>query len=129
MEELWEDIHLGPLCVEHINRILGYNLKAANVTFFGHAQKHAFEEKPHRHPICKPHYGDLVSAPTHIGQQEKYVGKAFELIKQCDNGGPIVLIGIGISLAKGGVYTIHTAYPINTNTLGRRLRIGTVWPV
>jgi hypothetical protein len=128
-EEKWADIRLGPLCVHHVNRVLGFRLKVANVTFFGHAQKHAYEDQPHRQPICEPHYADLVTAPTHIGQQEKFKGKAFELIKQCPNGGPIVLIGVGLGLAKGGVYGIHTAYPINLNTLQRRLRIGTVWAV
>jgi hypothetical protein len=90
------------------------------------ASSHAFETRRHREPICQPHYADVIERPTHVGQQPKYKDKAFELIKECAGGSPIILLGVGISLAKGGVYAVHTAYPIHVNTLQRRIRVGTV---
>ncbi len=128
--DAWKTITLGPLPFDIINHHLGLTLVAGDVVFFGHAQKHAFEPAPHRHPICMPHLADVVANPTHVGQQPGHIGKGFDLVRVIV-GGPIILIGIGLVPLKkrGGVYTVKSTYPIDRNTLARRLRLGTTFIV
>jgi hypothetical protein len=122
---IWKTIALGPLPVAAIDRCLGLALVAGEVVFFEHAQKHAFEKQLHRHPICMPHLADTVTDPTHVGQQPKHRGKGFDLVRVVP-GGPIILIGIRlVPLKKSGVYTVSSTYPIDQDTLARRLRLGT----
>ena len=127
-DDAWKTIRLGPLCVAHVNRLLGLALAPGVVVFFPDRQEHAFGDEPHRHPICSPHLADVVSIPTHVGQQPKYIGKAFELVRAVASG-EIVLLAIRLRPTRGGVYKVKTTYPIDRNTLERRIRIRTLFEI
>lgn len=120
-------IVLGPLPVAIIARCLGLTLREGDLVFYPHAQKHAFGKDATRHTICTPHLAATVTAPTHVGQQPKYKGIGFDLVRVVPDGGPIILIGIGQlePLPKRGVYTLKSVYPIDAAALQRRIRLGT----
>jgi hypothetical protein len=121
----WRTIVLGPLPIMTVNRCLGLELRAGDVMFTADAQKHAFGKKPERYSICNEHCPAVISAPTHIGQQPGYESEGFDLVKIVDDG-PIILMGIGLHpTKKGGFYTVQSIYPIDRNTLQRRIRVGT----
>ena len=125
----WKTLHLGPLCVSEINRYLGLNLSPGNVVFFWHAQKHSFKNKPHREPICAPHYKSAILNPTHVGQQPNHIGKGFDLVYRSGPAAPIILLGINLKPLKGTLYTVKSAYPIPLDTLERRIRIKTTFEI
>jgi len=123
----WTTIELGPLPIEAIKYYLGISLAPGQVVFHWHAQKHAFEEedKRYREKICSPHYVSTICDPTHVGQQPKYIGKAFDIVRVVSDVGPIVLLGIGITPQKKGIYGVHSAYLLESDTLERRIRVKT----
>jgi hypothetical protein len=128
---IWNNIRLTALPVDAVKRCLGLALAPGTVYYYAGAQHHAFFEpdKRQREAICKPHYMDVVSAPTHVGQQPQHVGKSFELVR-VTAAGPIILMGIRLKpIKKSGYYVVKSTYPINVDTLERRIRIGTLVPV
>lgn len=125
----WKAIALGPLPVMIINRCLRLELRAGDVMFSADAQKHAYKRKPERYPICCPHYQDVIASPTHVGQQPGYEDDGFDLVKIMP-GGTIILMGIGLRpMRKSGIYTVRSVYPLDKNTLERRVRVGTTMVV
>jgi hypothetical protein len=127
----WTTIELGPLPIEAIKLYLGISLAPGLVVFYWHAQKHAFEaeNKKHREKICYPHYVSAICEPTHVGQQPKYVGKGFDIVRAVSDTGPIVLLGIGMTPKKKGIYSVHSAYLLDSDTLERRIRVKTTYKI
>lgn len=121
---MWKTINLGALPVVQIQRCLGIELAPGILEFSADAQAHAFKKVPTRESICKPHLFDVVARPTHVGQQPKYVGTAFELVRVVPDG-PIVLIAIGLAQTRSRAYGVRSVYPLDRGTLERRVRIET----
>jgi hypothetical protein len=127
---IWTTLNLGALPVDLILACLQIKLSPGDLLFSADAQEHAFKEQPHREPICRPHLANVVAAPTHIGQQPKYVGKAFDLVHRVGDDGPIILIAVGLRpYRKSGLYGVHSVYPIDESTLNRRVRVKTCTPI
>lgn len=130
-DRVWHTIYLGPLPVEKIHRCLGIELAPAEVVFWGRRQEHAFKKEPHREPICSPHYKATVADPSHIGQQPRHKDKGFELVKVVPVHGPILLaIGLAVVKSRGrSLYVVYSTYPLQQNSLERRIRKGTTFVV
>jgi hypothetical protein len=122
---VWFTVTLGPLPLYAVER-RGLNLSAGSVVFHAHAIKHTFERIPERRLVCWPYLGLAVNSPTHIGQQPKYAGVAFDLCHALSDGGAILVSVLMTPTSRAGViYPVTSAYPIDQNTLDRRVRIGT----
>lgn len=116
------DIGLGPLPIAKVKTCLGLDLPQADVRFFAHRQDHAYSKEPHREAVCSPYYATVIANPTHIGQEPRYTGVAFEIVLAVAPSGPIVLMVINLARTRRGLYSVHTAYDINQNKLERRVR-------
>lgn len=121
---VWHTLDLGPLPVEALAK-LGIQSEPGVVRFHSHAMKHTFEAVPSRRPICWPLLGDVVNNPTHIGQQPKYVGTAFDLVHAVQNG-PIILVSILLkpTTRDPHKYAVTSAYPLDLGSLERRIKKG-----
>jgi len=129
----WTTIRLGRLPVAAINKYLGLTLVPGNVVFFWKAQEHSFTKEPHREPICSPHYADVITNPTHVGQQPKHKKKGkdegFDLCRKISPTGLIILMAIKMTPLKSGVYVVRSSYPLPLDTLERRVRIKTTFEI
>lgn len=117
---------LGPLPIEAVAQCLGLNLKAGDVMFYAHAQRHTFKGKPERN-ICIPHIQTVISTPTHVGQQPGYEGDSFDLVCVLPSG-LIVIAGISMKIKKG-LYPLKSVYPLKKVTLENRVIAGTTKPI
>jgi hypothetical protein len=105
----WTSIKLGSMPFDIVKNYLGIDLTPGPIIFHWDAQKHAFgtDDRKHREPICSPHYIDTIAEPTHVGQQPKYIGEAFDLVRMASDKGPIIIMGIGLKPNKRGIYSVQ----------------------
>lgn len=103
----------------------GLTLDAGTVHFGIPAQRHALRRHPDSYPDCVPHLEAVVATPTHVGQSPHHEEDGFELVRVVD-GGPIVLLAIKMERTESGIYIATSTYPIDVNTLERRIRKGHV---
>ena len=122
---VWHTVELGPMPVVALARI-GIQAEAGTVVFFNRAMKHTFEAYPQRRGICWPWLGAAVCTPTHIGQQPKHVGTGFDLT-YVSPAGTIILVSLLLTPIKRDPhkYPVTSAYPVDMDSLERRLRVGT----
>jgi hypothetical protein len=127
----WTSVKLGLVPVDIVKNYLRIDLVPGPIIFHWDAQKHAFgaDERKHREPICSPHYTNTIADPTHIGQQPKYIGDAFDLVRVVSDKGPIIIMGIGLEPNKRGIYSVRSTYPLDFNSLGRRVRLKTTFKI
>lgn len=114
---------LGDLPLIHLQKC-GLVLSAGPVHFGIPAQKHAIKRHPKEYALCEPHLHDVVLAPTHVGQSPHHVSDGFELVRAVASGGLIVLLAVKLVPTAGGFYMATSNYPIDSNTLERRVRKG-----
>jgi hypothetical protein len=114
---------LGELPLECLEKA-GLKLAAGSVHFSIAAQKHALSHHGDDFYLCEPFLAETVASPTYAGQGPDHKGKGFELVLHTRRRDLIVLVAIHLKPTKAGTYIVKSAYPINSNTLKRRLRKG-----
>ncbi|PWW04125.1 hypothetical protein DFR52_101816 [Hoeflea marina] len=73
---------------------------------------------------CVPYLAQTVTDPTHVGQSPRHAGKGFELVREVNEAGLIVLVAVLIKPTGRGVYMVKSTYPIGSGKLENRLRKG-----
>ncbi len=114
---------LGELPVHQL-KSFGLHLTKGFVTFSIPAQKHAFRSHPDSFMSCVPYLSQTVTDPTHVGQSPKHVGHGFELVREVNQAGLIVLVAVLIKPTGPGIYMVKSTYPIDRDKLANRLRKG-----
>lgn len=87
------------------------------------AQKHALKRHPEDFPKCLPYLQEVVETPSLCGQSPHQLD-GFELIKEIDDQGLIVLVAVKITRSSSGIYIASSTYLIDKNTIDRRVRKG-----
>lgn len=118
------DLEIGPMPVEAINRVLGYDLDPGTAVFSTAAQLHANRQHPAEYPKCLPHIGQVVLTPMFLGDDFANSGK-IELISKVRGVEPDVGILVAISIEiTDGKYQIASVYPISQRKIEGRLQKG-----
>lgn len=73
---------------------------------------------------CVPYLSQAVTDPTHVGQSPKHAGQGFELVREVNQAGLIVLLAVLIKPTGQGIYMVKSTYPIDRDKLANRLRKG-----
>jgi hypothetical protein len=119
----FKPLMLGQLPVHHL-KAFGLELAEGNVTFTIPAQQHALKSHPDSFMSCVPYLSQTVVDPTHVGQSPKHAGKGFELVREVNEAGLIILVAVLIKPTGRGIYMVKSTYPIDSDKLENRLRKG-----
>jgi len=120
-----DDIDCGAMPVDDINRTLGTELDPGEVVFYGHAQAHAERRHPKDYEACLPHVGDVISAPSYVGDDVKNPGK-IELIRKIPALGAGLLVAVTLEPDDSGRYVVCSVYPISHKTIENRRQAQTL---
>ncbi|WP_037377574.1 hypothetical protein [Sinorhizobium americanum] len=112
---------LGKLPIDALKKA-GIAVGGGDVVFSIAAQKHAISRHAHEFKMCRPYLALAVNSPTHVGQGPEHKNLGFELIYEQVDGDIIVLVAVHLEPRSDGTYIVKSAYPINRNTLERRIR-------
>src|SRR5690606_2410519 len=118
---------LGDLPADHLQKF-GLECAPGQVAFSIPAQKHAFERHPDTYMSCSLYLAQTVVEPTHVGQSPKHADQGFELVREIDDAGLIILIAVLIKPTKRGIYMVKSTYPIDIGKLENRIRKGHLIP-
>ncbi|ATQ67638.1 MULTISPECIES: hypothetical protein [Methylosinus] len=117
------DLILGPLPVEMINRVLGYELDPGDVILSRGAQIHASRRHPDEYPVIQPHVSAVVTAPLYVGDDINNHGK-IELVGRIVAAGAIILVAVNIEPDARGRYHIASFYRISEQKVQSRREKG-----
>lgn len=112
---------LGPLPTEQLAKA-SFNLAEGEVHFSIPAQKHAYGRHPDTYMSLVPFLSETVINPTHVGQAPDHHGRGFELVREIQSAGVIVLVAVTLRPTNSGIYHVMSTYPIDRNKLERRVR-------
>ncbi len=117
-----QEILLGPLPHEEINRTLGLELNPGPVVFTVPAQRHAMKSHPDDFQACLPFVALTVKEPSYAGDDFKNPGK-IELIRRMpDKQG--LLVALVVQPDDKGRYHVASMYPIPQSVIDRRRQAG-----
>jgi hypothetical protein len=115
-------LNLGVLNTNMLYACLRLVLGEGEVHFSIPAQKHAYKHHPDSYMTCLPFVPQTVQAPTRVGQGPHHAAEGFELIRRFPKQGLITLVAVTLTPSNEGVYQVKSVYPINDDTLARRVR-------
>jgi hypothetical protein len=116
----FKPLMLGQLPVHHL-KTFGLDLGEGSVTFTIPAQQHALKSHPDSFMSCVPYLSQTIVDPTHVGQSPKHVGKGFELVREVNTAGLIILVAVLIKPISRGIYMVKSTYPIDSEKLENRI--------
>lgn len=114
-------LNLGPLPHERVSKLLNIPMPEGVVHCSAGAQFHAWRRHGVEFLACHAYMSQTVTAPTYIGRGPRQ-NDGFEMILEVANNGPRVLVAVLLRPSNAGVYQVTSCYPIDKNTISRRLR-------
>lgn len=78
---------------------------------------------------CAPYLAQTVVDPTHVGQSPKHADGGFELVREVNEAGLIILVAVLIKPTGKGIYLVKSTYPIDSEKLANRIHKGHLVPV
>lgn len=85
------------------------------------AQRHAMKRHPDDFPRCLPFLSEVIETPSLCGQSPHHAD-GFELVKEIDDEGLIVLVALNIERSSSGLYIATSTYVIDQDKAERRVR-------
>ena len=73
---------------------------------------------------CVPFLSETVLNPTHVGQSPLHKADGFELVREVNSAGLIVLVSVFIRPSNNGVYYATSTYPLDAKKLASRIAKG-----
>jgi hypothetical protein len=117
------DLILGPLPVDMINRLFGYELDPGEVILTRGAQLHASRRHPEDYSLCLPHVANVIVNPLYIGDDLRNHGK-IELVGRVSVLGLVILVAVNVAPDRAGRYHIESFYPISEKKVQKRREKG-----
>ncbi|MFK4810698.1 hypothetical protein ACI3KW_10845 [Devosia sp. ZW T5_3] len=125
---LSQPVKLQPLFLGELPTIqlkqFGLMLPDGQVLMSIPAQKHAIKSHPAEFDLCHPYLSEVVETPSLVGQSPHHVNSGFELVKEIDDQGLIILVAVCIKPTSSGIYMATSTYPISGVTMNNRVKKG-----
>ena len=117
-------INLGPLPHDLVSAILRLPMAQGIVHYSAPAQMHSYQRHPDTFHLCQPFLAMAVAQPSYIGQAPGHTADGFEHVLCAPDDEINVLVAITLRPCNMGLYRVRSVYPLDINTVLRRVRKG-----
>jgi hypothetical protein len=113
-----QDLLLGPLPTEMVNRTLEMELEPGDVVISGTAQRHVQRKHPDDYAAFLPHIAEIIANPRYLGDDFKNDG--IEFWGYVAVHGTLVLVAVEVVPDEDGCYNVLSFYRVSEGKAQKR---------